>query len=317
MVARKQSTVLVTGASGFIGSHLVDALLARSYNVVGLDNFSAGSRGNLKDAAEQDAFTLVTADIRDSKVVEEACRHVDTVYHLAAVTSVAESVRDPRKYHENNVTGTLNVIMGAVAAGVHRLVFPSTAAVYGKAETVPIPETAPANPLSPYGATKVAGEVFCHTIGIANGMETRVLRLFNVYGPRQPAEGAQAGVVSRFIHHTRTGQSLTIFGDGNQTRDFIYVDDAVEAIIRAGTLAMIPPAPINVGTGHGVSIKSLAAEVQRHCPSPGLKTTFETARPGDIRHSVAAVDRLEKLLGFKARYDLATGIQRMCSRTPA
>jgi UDP-glucose 4-epimerase len=307
----------VTGAAGFIGSHLVDALLARSYNVVGLDNLSTGSRRNLKDAGGQDAFTLVTADIRDSKAVEEACRHVDTVYHLAAVTSVAESVRDPRKYHENNVTGTLNVILGAVAAGVHRLVFTSTAAVYGKAETVPIPETVPANPLSPYGATKLAGEVFCQTIAMANGMEARVLRLFNAYGPRQPAEGAQAGVVSRFIHHIRTGQPLTIFGDGNQTRDFIYVDDAVEAIIRAGTLATIPPAPINVGTGHGVSIKSLTAEVQRHCSSSGFKTTFKPARPGDIRYSVAVVDRLEKLLGFRARYDLAAGIQRICSKTPA
>ena len=317
MVARKQSTVLVTGAAGFIGSHLVDALLASRYKVVGLDNLSAGSRGNLKDASGQDAFTLVTADIRDSKAVEEACRHVDTVYHLAAVTSVAESVRDPRKYHENNVTGTLNVALGAVAAGVHRLVFTSTAAVYGKAETVPTPETVPANPLSPYGASKLAGEALCQTIAMANGMEARVLRLFNAYGPRQPVEGPQAGVVSRFTHHICAGQPLTIFGDGNQTRDFIYVEDAVEAIIRAGTLTTIPPAPINVATGHGISIKSLAAEIQRHCYPSGIKITFEPTRPGDIRYSVAAVDRLEKRLGFKARYDLAAGIQRICSKTPA
>jgi len=315
MARSRNSTALVTGAAGFIGSHLVDALLAHKERVVGFDDFSTGNRTNLSAALSHDSFTLVTGDIRDAHAIQEACRSVDVVYHLAAATRVSESMRDPRKYHDINVTGTLNVVTAAVATGVTRMVFTSSAAVYGKPLTVPTPETIPPSPLSPYGASKVAAELFCQTIGMANGLQARILRLFNVYGPRQPAED-ESGVVSIFIHRAQSGQPLVIFGDGHQTRDLIYVDDVVEALIRAGTLPKVPSEPINIGTGRPVSIRQLAEEVQRHCPSHNSGIVFQAARPGDIRHSVAAVGRMQQFLRFAAQHDLQKGLAKMCAETP-
>jgi UDP-glucose 4-epimerase len=308
-------TALVTGAAGFIGSHLVDALLARKQRVVGFDNFSTGKQANLAAALARDRFTLVTGDVRDEQAVQEACRNVDVVYHLAAASSVSESMQDPRKYHDVNVTGTLNVLLAAVAAGAKRFVFTSSAAVYGSPETVPTPETAFANPLSPYGASKRAAELFCQAVGTANGLEARNLRLFNVYGPRQTA-GDEGGVVSIFIQHAWTRQPLTIFGDGQQTRDLIYVDDVVEALIRAGTLPKIPSDPINIGTGRPVSIRELAEKIQRVCPIQGVEIVYRATRPGDIRHSVATTDRMHQFLRFTAQHDLQRGLETTCAQTP-
>lgn len=310
-----EGVALVTGAAGFIGSHLVDALLARNKRVVGFDNFSTGKQANLAAALHRDRFTLVTGDVRDEHAIQEACRKVNIVYHLAAASSVSESMRDPRKYHDINVTGTLNVLLAAVAAGAKRFVFTSSAAVYGRPETVPTHETAFANPLSPYGASKRAAELFCQAIGTANGLEARILRLFNVYGPRQPADD-EGGVVSIFIRCAWARQPLIIFGDGQQTRDLIHVDDVVEALIRAGRLPKVPSDPINIGTGRPVSIRELAEEIQRGCPNRGSEIVFRAPRPGDIKHSVAAIDRMQQFLRFTAQHDLQKGLEKTCARTP-
>jgi nucleoside-diphosphate-sugar epimerase len=308
-MTKSQLKALVTGAAGFIGSHLVDTLLERQYNVVGFDNMTTGRISNLQHAMESKAFTLIKGDVRDLEELRAACREVDVVFHLAAATKVAESVRDPRLYHDVNVTGTLNVITSAVESEARRLVFASSAAVYGTPSQVPTPEGAPRTPLSPYGASKVAGELFCQTIAAHNPTESVLLRFFNVYGPRQLAEG-EAGVVCSFIHRALTGGSMVIFGDGHQTRDFIFVDDVVEAMLRAATYQIRDSLPFNVGTGHPVSILELAREVQRQCPDSSSEIVFEKTRTGDIYHSVAAVGRMQHQLQFKAGYNISQGISK-------
>jgi UDP-glucose 4-epimerase len=312
---RTRGTALVTGAAGFIGSHLVDALLARNQRVVGFDNLSTGKQANLAAAFQHDAFTLITGDLRDERAVREACRNVDAIYHLAAASKVSESMRDPLKYHAINVTGTLNLLLAAVAAGVKRFVFTSSAAVYGKPDTVPTFENVFVSPISSYGASKRSAELFCQAIGASNPLQVRILRLFNVYGLRQPAED-ESGVVSIFVQRALAGQPLVIFGDGRQTRDLIYVDDVVEALIRAGTLPKVPSDPINIGTGHPVTIRELAEQIQRHCASRNAKIVFRAPRPGDIRHSVAAVNRMQQFLRFAAQHDLQKGLEKMCAQMP-
>ncbi len=308
-MVKSRLRAVVTGAAGFIGSHLVDALLQRQYTVVGLDNMSTGCASNLQDALESKSFTLIEGDIRNLEEVQEACRDVDVIFHLAAATKVAESVRNPRLYHDVNVTGTLNVIMSAIKAEARRLVFASSAAVYGTPSQVPTPETAPRNPLSPYGASKVAGELFCQTVTLNNAMESVLLRFFNVYGPRQLAEG-EAGVVGSFIHRALNGESLVIFGDGHQTRDFIFIEDVVEAMIRSATYQIRDTLPFNVGTGQPLSILELAKEVQRQNPRGSSEIVFEKTRTGDIYHSVAAVERMQHHLQFKAQHNISQGLSK-------
>jgi UDP-glucose 4-epimerase len=312
-MAKSQLSALVTGAAGFIGSHLVETLLKRQYTVVGLDNLTTGRMANLAAARRSKAFQMIKGDIRDVDEVQAACQSVDVVFHLAALTKVAESVRNPRIYHDVNVTGSLNVVERAAAAGARRLVFASSAAVYGTPSQVPTPESAPRHPLSPYGASKVAGELFCQTMTAHNGMEAVLLRFFNVYGPRQLAEG-EAGVVSSFIHRAKSQEPLVIFGDGHQTRDFIFVDDVVEAMIRAATYQIRDALPFNVGTGLPVSILELAEEVQRQCNSGGSEIVFEKTRSGDIYHSVAAVGRMQHQLQFKAKHNISQGLRETIKR---
>lgn len=268
---------------------------------------------NLQEALESRAFRLIKGDIQDVGVVRAACQGTDVVFHLAALTKVAESVRNPRIYHDVNVTGTLNVVEGAVDAGVRRVVFASSAAAYGTPIEVPTPETAQINPLSPYGASKVAGELFCQTMTAHNDMESVILRFFNVYGPRQLAEG-EAGVVSSFIHRAQSGQPLVIFGDGLQTRDFIFVGDVVEAMTCAATYQIRDNLPFNVGTGLPLSILELAEEVQRQCNSGSSEITFEKTRSGDIYHSVASVERMQQLLQFKAKHNISQGLRETLKR---
>lgn len=309
MTRQGLQTVLVTGAAGFIGSHLVDALLRQNLRVVGLDNLSTGTKSNLATAMEHEAFTLIEGDIRDRETVEQACDKAEVVFHLAAVTKVAESLRDPQKYHDINVTGTQNVISVAVNKQVSRLVFTSSAAVYGAPAKIPIPEEIPLNPLSPYGASKVEGERLCHEVANQHNLQAPQLRCFNVYGPRQTIDN-EAGVISIFLHRARQGLPLIIYGDGHQTRDFIYIEDAVEAFIRAATLDTVSTQPINLGTGTAVSIRELAEEIQDQVPSCPIDIQYEAPRTGDIYHSVARINRLQRTLDFTPRYELSNGIAK-------
>ncbi len=307
-MTERAQRILVTGAAGFVGSHLVEALLARGDHVVGLDNLSTGHQANLEQALASEAFTFVQGDIRDQAVVTQACQGVDLVYHLAAVISPSASLQDPETYHAVNVTGTLNVILAALHAEVRRLVFASSAAVYGTAPGLPVKETMPLSPLSPYGATKIAGEYYCQTLTAAQPMEVSILRFFNLYGPRQPVKG-EAGVISLFLHRLQQGQPLILFGDGQQTRDFLFIHDAVNVLLRCAEVAELPPLPINVGTGQAVSIRALIDLLENLWPEGSIQIREEPARAGDIYHSVADVTRLQELLQYQAQYPLRHGLK--------
>lgn len=300
---------LVTGAAGFVGSHLTEALLRQRVPVVGLDNLSTGTKANLARALNAEHFSLIEGDIRDAKVVKDACADVDVVFHLAAVTKVAESTRNPQKYHNINVTGTHTLLAGALHAGIPRVVFASSAAVYGTPETIPVPEDASLNPLSPYGTSKVGAEAACQQFVAKHKVQIPVLRLFNIYGPRQSVE-SEAGVVAIFLDQAQAGQPLTIHGDGHQTRDFIFVEDVVEIFIRAATLNAVSSQPINIGHGQPVTILELAEEVQHLVPTASPELIFKNARPGDIYHSVAKIERMKAQLQYVPKIGLREGLAK-------
>ena len=301
----------VTGAAGFVGSHVVDRLLRQQYQVIGLDDLSAGSKDNLANALLQDEFSLVEGDIRDTDVVQQVCSECAVVIHLAAVTSVAESVGNPQKYQDINVTGTQQVLTEAVAAKVKRVVFASSAAVYGTPDTIPISEEATPGPLSPYGRSKLEAEKLCQTVAADHGVTIPQLRLFNIFGPRQRVDN-EAGVVSIFLNRARKSEPLTIYGDGNQTRDFIYIDDVVDALLLAATHPQVPSIPFNVGTGIPVSIRELAETIQDLVPTCVPEIDFAPPRPGDVYHSVADITRMREVLEFTPQFSFRDGLVRTC-----
>jgi UDP-glucose 4-epimerase len=311
MTKTTAGTVVVTGAAGFVGSHLVAALLRQHWQVVGFDNLTTGTRHNLDRARDQATFRFLEGDIRDAAAVQHACDGCAVVIHLAAVTRVAESLQHPHKYAAINVMGTQTVLASAIHAGVERVVFASSAAVYGTPETTPIPEEASTQPLSPYGRSKLTGEHLCQSAAHEHGICAPQLRVFNIYGPRQPTDN-EAGVVAIFLDRARKGLPLIIYGDGNQTRDFIYIADVIDAFIQAATLEKVPSEPINVGTGIPVSIRELAEAVHQHLPSGSKEIHFAPPRPGDIYHSVAQIDRLQDWLHFTPRYTLQEGLSTFC-----
>ena len=307
-------TALVTGAAGFVGSHLVDALLVQGLHVVGLDNLTTGKKLNLSRALEHEAFQLIAGDIREADAVKQACENVEVIFHLAAVTKPAESMRHPQKYHDINVEGTRIVLTQAVKAQVTRVLFTSSAAVYGTPETVPTPEDVPLNPISPYGVSKIEGEKLSQSISAKHRICIPQLRFFNIYGPRQSPD-SEAGVISIFLERSQQGLPLIIFGDGHQTRDFLYIEDCIQAYLQAATLQDLPSIPINVGTGRPVSILELAEEIRRQVPSCSSEIQFEAPRAGDIYHSYANIERMQQTLQFTPQIELSEGIAKTFQAT--
>ncbi len=296
--------VVVTGGAGFIGSHLVDRL-AGANDVVVLDNFVAGRMENL--AAVRDRVEIVRGSILDPAAVRRALDGADTVFHLAALTSVPESVKKPLSYAETNATGTLGVLTGARDAGVRRLVFASTCAVYGRA-TGSLREDLPPDPLSPYAVTKLASEYFLRVLS-GDGLETVALRLFNVYGPRQDPNSPYSSVVARFVRCVATGTPLSLHGNGRQTRDFVYVEDIAEALDRAATAQGAAGGLFNIGSGRETSILDLIAAL-RPLADSRLEIVREPRRPGDVRRSRADPRRATRALGFRVRTPLKEGLRR-------
>lgn len=302
-------TAMVTGAAGFIGSHLVDTLLLQGLRVVGLDNLSTGKKTHLTAALDHEEFQLIEGDIRDADVVKQACENAEIVFHLAAATKPTESVRIPEKYHDINVEGTRTVLTQAAKAKVKRVLFTSSAAVYGTPETVPTPEDVKLNPISPYGVSKIEGEKVCQSISTKHGISIPQLRFFNIYGPRQSSD-TEAGVISIFFERSQQGLPLVIYGDGHQTRDFIYIEDCIRAYLQAATLKDVPSVPINVGTGIPVSILELAEEIRRQVPSCSSEIQFEAPREGDIYHSYANIERMQQVLQFTPQIELSEGLAK-------
>ena len=298
--------VCVTGGAGFIGSHLVDRLLADGQDVVVLDDLSTGRVENLGAAFERIEF--IEADGREVARIEAAVAGCEVVYHQAALAAVARSIENPLEVHDVNVTGTLNVLTAARAAGARRVVFASSSSVYGDTETLPKTVSMPTSPRSPYAAGKAAGENYLAAFYASYGLETVALRYFNVYGPRQSPRSLYAAVVPLFIESMTQGRGPTIYGDGEQTRDFTYVADVVDAVVRAGTAKDAAGAVLNVGCGDRISINDLARAIANATGFRG-ELHYEDARTGDVRHSLACIERTRALLGWEPRTTLAQGIE--------
>jgi UDP-glucose 4-epimerase len=297
---------LVTGGAGFIGSHLVDRLVDAGHDVIVLDNFSTGRTKNLSRSLRRQNLQVVRADIRKiPRSFVKRLRGVDIVCHLAAVTSVQQSVRDPVFTTEANLVGTLNVLQAAKALKAERVVFASSAAVYGRPRTFPIAEDAIVSPISPYGASKAASELYLRSFVENHGIEAVSLRYFNVYGPRQTAS-QYSGAISIFAKRALNQQPLQIFGDGSQTRDFIFVSDIVDATI-ASIETTLENRTFNIASGNETTVLELARAIQRITGSTtGLE--FLPLRTGDIPRSVADTARAKKELGFEARTSLEDGL---------
>lgn len=298
---------LITGGAGFIGSHLVDRLLADGHEVTVLDDFSTGHRENLAHVAGD--IRLVEGDLRDPAAVADAVGGCEAVYHQAALASVPRSMKDPARVHAVNVDGTMNVLLAAREAGTRRVVFASSSSVYGDTEVLPKVETLPVSPRSPYAATKAAGEAYLVAFHAAFGLETVVLRYFNVYGPRQSARSQYAAVIPLFIDAMAAGRPPTIEGDGEQTRDFTYVEDLVDAVVRAASAPGAPGMIMNTGGGRRISILDLARAIAEATGFAGDPVHVDP-RPGDVRDSLADTTRAREILGWTPRVPLEDGITR-------
>lgn len=305
-------TIVVTGGAGFIGSHVVDALLEAGNRVVVLDNFSTGKRSNLARWANHATLHVVVCDVAHGifaalAPITKDHGPVARIVHLAAQVSVVHSVQNPLVDMQVNYGGTLHVLEYARAHGVKKVAFASSAAVYGDVETMPVPEDAPCQPMSPYGIDKLAAEFALDYYASVHGVATSALRFFNVYGPRQDPSSPYSGVISIFADRAKAGKPLTIYGDGSQTRDFVYVGDVVRALVAAvgdGNSRTIA----NVGMGGEISVLELATTIVELC---GKRSTIvhAPARAGEILKSRARVDRLRDTFGVVAQTQLVDGLR--------
>jgi UDP-N-acetylglucosamine 4-epimerase len=312
---------LVTGSAGFIGSHLVEALLALDQHVVSVDNFATGFRRNLdavRDRVGPDAWrrhAFVEADIVDPGACRRVCEDVDIVLHQAALGSVPRSIDDPLSTHAANVTGTLNVLVAARAAGVRRVIYASSSSTYGDHPSLPKREDTIGQPLSPYAASKYADELYASVFARCYGMSSVGLRYFNVFGPRQDPGGAYAAVIPRFVAAMLTGERVVIHGDGETTRDFCYVDNVVQANLLAATTddAEAAGQAYHVAVGARTSLNALYAMLRdmvtaRHTGLDVAPPRYDAFRPGDVRHSEADIGKAQRLLGYRPRWTVRAGL---------
>jgi UDP-glucose 4-epimerase len=298
---------LVTGGGGFIGSNVVRALLARGDDVRVLDNFSTGSRANLA-GLEQDV-QLVEGDLRSYERVHAATRGVEVVFHQGALPSVPRSVQDPLTTTAVNIEGTLNVLLAARDEDVRRIVNASSSSVYGNTGSLPRVETQAPDPISPYAVAKLAAERFCTSFSRVYGMEIVSLRYFNVFGPRQDPSSQYAAVVPRFIRAVADGDAVTIYGDGEQSRDFTFVDNVVGANLLAADAPGVGGEILNVATGGSVTVNALADAIGSLLGQP-VEKAYEPARKADVLASWADVGEARRLLGYEPRVDFADGLRR-------
>jgi UDP-glucose 4-epimerase len=307
---------LVTGGAGFIGSHVVDALIARGAGVVVVDDLSTGRRGNLAGALESGRARLHELDVVDAGALTAVFERESPqlVFHLAAQIDVRRSVADPGHDARVNVEGTINVLAAAHASGARRVVYSATGgAVYGEAERVPTPEDAPAQPLAPYGQAKLSGEGYCALYARLHGLSTVALRYANVYGPRQDPLG-EGGVIAIFCGCLAQGRAPTIYGDGAQTRDFVYVGDVVEANLRAADAGAT--GAYNVGTGVETSVLDLVDAFRGLPGGDAFAPRHEPARAGEVRRSCLDATRAREALGWTPRVELREGLRRTLESVP-
>jgi len=301
------ATFLVSGGAGFIGSALVDELCRSGARVRVLDDFSTGKRSNL--AAAEGKFELFEGDVCDPSLSARAADGVDYVIHAAAVASVPRSVEQPLEANRINATGTLTLLEAARRAGVRRLVYIGSSSAYGRSRVLPSAESSAPDPLSPYAASKLAGEHYALSHHASYGFETAVVRFFNIYGPRQDPSSQYAAVIPRFIEAVLAGRSPTVYDDGGQTRDFCFVDDAVRATLLACEVPRAAGEVVNIASGRSVNLLEIL-DLLRSLTGKEIAPVFEAPRAGDIRDSAADVTRAKEVLGFTTNVSLEEGLRR-------
>ena len=299
---------LVTGGAGFIGSHIVDRLLADGHEVVVLDDFSTGHRSNLP---ESDALTIVEGDISDAPIVKQCMENIDWVFHKAAVASVPKTVNDPVGSSAVNYQGTLHLLEAARNNNVKRFVFASSAALYGDEPTLPKVETMCPVTLSPYAVDKLASEFACGMYSTLYGLETVCLRYFNVYGPKQDPSSPYSGVISIFTDKLKKKETPIIFGDGEQVRDFVYVGDVIEANMKAVTTEKVAGQYFNVATAKKITLNNLL-KVLCEIYNTDFKVNYGEVRQGDIKESYAVIDKAILMLKWSPSVDLKQGLKLLC-----
>jgi UDP-N-acetylglucosamine/UDP-N-acetyl-alpha-D-glucosaminouronate 4-epimerase len=298
---------VVTGGAGFIGSNIVDELVRRGESVVVLDDLSAGKEDNLADIRNKISF--IKGSINDIEAIRRSMQEADYVIHLAARTSVPRSVKDPVETNRVNIDGTLNMLMAARDARVKRVVLAASSSAYGETPTLPKIETMQPEPISPYGVTKYACELYAQVFGRVYGLQSVSLRYFNVFGPRQDPSSPYSGVLSKFCSAFLEGTDPVVFGDGEQTRDFTYIENVVQATLLACDAPAASGKVVNVGTGERISLNR-TLELLREISGNALEAKYEPAREGDIRDSQADITLSRELLGYDPTVNFAEGLRR-------
>jgi UDP-glucose 4-epimerase len=298
---------VVTGGAGFIGSHIVEELLRRNETVRVIDNFSTGKRENIRPF--EDRIQVISADIAQAPGLEKHLEGADYVIHQAAIPSVPKSILDPMTSHRANVDGTLSLLLAARDAKVKRLVYASSSSLYGDSPTLPKHEQMPPNPLSPYGAQKLFGEVYCQVFSRAYNLETVALRYFNVFGPRQDATSQYSGVLAKFIPAVLQGRKPVIYGDGLQSRDFTYVRNVVEANLLACTAPGVSGEVFNIACGDRITVNSMLQQINK-ITGTDIAPVYNPPRAGDIRHSQADLRKAGEKLGFKPLFTFEQGLHK-------
>jgi UDP-glucose 4-epimerase len=302
-----QEKYLVTGGAGFIGSNIVKELLNRGHAVRVIDNFSTGKKENLEEFG--DKIEIINGDIRYLNTLLEVMDGVDYVFHEAALPSVPRSVSTPLETNDVNINGTLNVLYAAKESGVKRVVFAGSSSAYGESEVLPKVETMKPAPLSPYAVNKLTGEYYCQVFYRVYGLETVVLRYFNVFGPKQDPSSYYSAVIPKFINLIRQGKSPMIFGDGEQSRDFSYIDNVVSANLLAAKAPKAPGEVFNVACGERITLNALTEEMKKIL-NADVEVKHGEPRVGDIKHSLADISKAQELLGYEVKVNVIEGLKK-------
>ena len=298
---------VVTGGAGFIGSHIADAILARGYAVRILDDFSTGRRENI--AHLRGRVEVIEGSVLDGRALASAFAGADCVFHQAAIPSVPKSIRDPLASHEANATGTLKVLLAARAASVRRTVIAGSSAYYGDTPTLPKREDMPPAPLSPYGLQKYMAESYALLFHKLFGLETVVLRYFNVFGPRQDPDSEYSAVIPKFIRLYKRNEAPMIYGDGSTTRDFTFVSDVIDANLLAATAPGVAGEVFNIAGGRQISLNDIARLIKT-ITNASVEPTYQPSREGDIMHSFADISKAEHMLGYRSAVGLEEGLRK-------